>query len=764
MLNLKIISKGATCHSQLLSSSLCEFIAYLDNPFSYYFSSAPAYTSRPHSRDSNLANEESSSPISEQIFRKSPNLGSYRQGDSTFYSLISHHANSGDFSSLEKILDRMKREHRSVNEKSFIAMFKAYGKAHLPEKAVELFHRMVNEFHCRPSVRSFNSVLNVIIQEGLFARAMEFYHNDDIVKRLNILPNALSYNLMTKALCRLGHVDRAIEMFREMPFRNCNPDVFTYCTLMDGLCKEGRIDEAVSLLDEMQVEGCVPNAATFNVLINGLCKKGDMVRASKLVDNMLLKGCVPNEVTYNTLLHGLCLKGKMEKAISLLDWMLASKCIPNDVTYGTIINGLVKQGRSVDAVALLISMEERGLQANEYIYSALISGLFREGKSNDAMRLWKEMIERGCKPNIIVYGALIDGVCEEGKLDEAKEIVLEMSSKGCIPNAFTCSSLMKGFFKMGNSQRAMLLWEEMKESFNEVCYSVLIDGLCKDGKLNEGMIVWKHMLERGCKPDLVAYSLLIHGHCNSGAVEQGLKLFNEMLCQEPESQPDIVIYNILFSGLCKQGSIARAVDLLNGMLDQGCDPDLITCNIFLKALREKLDPTHDGREFLDELVLRLCKRRRFAGASKIIEVMLQKFLIPRPSTWEWVLRGICRPKRIRAAIDKWPLSCCAKQVCGPPGTVVRKGQSKCNHSADDTAVHRVVPVKGALKLNCLQKRMEVQKLQGPAFLPSASPAFRDKWNSPNLWSPWLRQKYCNTNSSKEPKQNGDSITNPIIRF
>ncbi|KAG8366571.1 hypothetical protein BUALT_Bualt17G0093800 [Buddleja alternifolia] len=508
-------------------------------------------------------------PISDRIFRDSQKLGSYRRGDSTFYSLIEYHAHSGDFGSLEMVFQRMKRERRAFIEKNFILVFRACGKAHIPHKAVELFDKMVDEFQCKQTVKSL----------------------------------------------MLGLVSRAVYFFREMPILKCDPDVYTYCTLMDGLCKEDRTDDAMVLLDEMQLEGCCPSPATFNVLINGLCKKGDLARAAKLVENMFLKGCTPNEVTYNTLIHGLCLKGKLDKAVTLLDRMLSDNHIPNDVTYGIIINGLVKQGRAVDGVHVLMALEDRGYNANEYAYSALISGLFKEGKSEEALQL---------------------------------------------------CSLMRGFFQVGNSDKAALVWQQMAEKDymdNEVCYSVLINGLCKDGKLKDALMVWKHVLAKGYTPDVVAYSSMIHGLCNAGSIKQGLNLFNEMLCKASKSKPDVITYNILLNALCKQDSISQAIHLLNSMLNRGCDPDSVTCKIFLTTLRDKLNPLQDGGEFLDELVLRLHKRQRIDGAHKIIEVMLQSFLHPKASTWEKVVREICKPKKTLAAIGKcWSelFLCCGR--------------------------------------------------------------------------------------------------------
>ncbi|KAM3703319.1 hypothetical protein ACJW30_04G087500 [Castanea mollissima] len=589
--------KCSTFHTKLLTNSLHKALPTSSSKFSIpslHFRFSVLAIPSPKTPDK--TNAQTEPPLANEIFKSSPHMGSYKLGDSTFYSLIHNYADSGDFSSLDKVLDRMKRENRKFIEKSFVVMFRAYGKAHLPEKAVELFDRMVDEFRCRRTVISFNSVLNVIIQEGCFSQALEFYSRVMGSKNASISPNLLTFNLVIKALCKLGLVDRAIEMFREMPDRKCTPDVFT----------ENRIDEAVLLLDEMQIEGCLPSAPTFNVLINAMSKKGDLARAAKLVDNMFLKGCVPNE-------------GKLEKAVSLLDRMVSSKCVPNDVTYGTLINGLVKQGRALDGARVLISMEERGHCANE------------EGKIEEAMKLWKEMKEKGY------------GLCREGKLVEAKEALSEMVNEGC------------GFFQMGDSNSAIHVWNEMSNNNctrNEVCYSILIHGLCEDGKLREALMVWNQMLGKGFKPDVVAYSSIIHGLCNAGLIEQGLKLFNEMLFLEAKSQPDVITYNLILSALCKQSSISRAIDLLNSMLDRGCDPDLVTCDIFLRTLREKVHPPQDGREFLDGLVVRLFKRQRVVGASRIVEVMLQKYLPPKASTWEKVVQELCKPKKIQIGIDE----------------------------------------------------------------------------------------------------------------
>ncbi|XP_038977124.1 pentatricopeptide repeat-containing protein At4g20090-like [Phoenix dactylifera] len=168
----------------------------------------------------------------------------------------------------------------------------------------------------------------------------------------------------------------------------------------------------------------------------------------------------------------------------------------------------------------------------------------------------------------------------------------------------------------------------------------------KRGSSRMVMMAWKNMLNNGRTPDLIAYTSMIRGLCEAGMVDGGMRLLNDMLARG-DVEPDAVTYNVLFHGLLEGGNLTRAMDLLGRMLDRGCDPDPVTCNIFLKWLVVE----GKGREFLDGLVVRLIKRGRVEGASEIVEVMLRKCLAPEASTWEKVLRGVCKRKKVWRIID-----------------------------------------------------------------------------------------------------------------
>lgn len=117
---------------------------------------------------------------------------------------------------------------------------------------------------------------------------------------------------------------------------------------------------------------------------------------------------------------------------------------------------------------------------------------------------------------------------------------------------------------------------------NDISYIILY-GLCEEGKLKDGLLVWKNMVGNGCTPDVIAYSSMIKGLCMIGMVDGDMRMFNVMLARK-DVELDVFSRNILFNGLLKDSKLPEAMDLLSTMLDMHCDPDFLTCDTFLKVL------------------------------------------------------------------------------------------------------------------------------------------------------------------------------------
>jgi len=71
--------------------------------------------------------------------------------------------------------------------------------------------------------------------------------------------------------------------------------------------------------------------------------------------------------------------------------------------------------------------------------------------------------------------------------------------------------------------------EERNSNPNEVVYSTLMHGLCKDGFVSEALGLCLEMGSKGIRPDLVTYTCLIQGLCNFRRWKEAGSLLDEMM-------------------------------------------------------------------------------------------------------------------------------------------------------------------------------------------------------------------------------------------
>ncbi|KAF8779253.1 hypothetical protein HU200_002933 [Digitaria exilis] len=508
-----------------------------------------------------------------------------------------------------------------------------------------------------PAATTHHSFNSALVRFPLPPHLLPAFFSHSLRRFPGLTPTLLSFNLLLKCISSSlvtrnpgPYLAAALRILHDViPAWNLAPDKFTYSTVVSALADAGQVEDALALVHEMVVDGVVA-AEAFNPVLRAMLRAGDVNGASKLFRFMQLKGCTLTAATYNVLLHGLLLCRKVRAAMGIMKKMEVEGIVPGLMTYGAVVDGLVKCGRVEDAWKVAEEMENKGIAPSEFVFSAVIAGFCRLGEVDRALKVWETMVEANVRPNIVLYSAMIDGLARCGRMAEAEILFEEMVNAKCIPNVMTYSSMIRGYFQIGDSSRALSSWEQMIRVGcvpNAISYSILISGMCYVGRLKDAMMVWKYMLGCGLAPDIIAYTSMIKGLCMSGMVDGGLRLFNDMLAKG-DVKPDTISYNVMFDGLIRTNNLPRAMDLLNQMLDQRCDPDAVTCNIFLREIG-----VTEGkqREFLEGLVMRLCNRERYKAAGDVLMVMLAKYIVPEPAIWYLIVRGVCQTKRVRKVVD-----------------------------------------------------------------------------------------------------------------
>ncbi|CDY52990.1 BnaAnng11840D [Brassica napus] len=184
------------------------------------------------------------------------------------------------------------------------------------KEALATFYRM-KEYHCKPDVYAYNTIINALCRVGNFKKAR--------------------YGMQTgcrKAIRR--RMWEANRMFREMLFRGFAPDVVTYNCLIDGCCKTNRIGRALELFEDMKKRGCVPNQVTVtNEIERGI----EMMRMMEKMGHG-----VAGSSTYTPLIHALIETRRVAEARDLVVEMVEAGLVPREYTYKLVLDALSSEG------------------------------------------------------------------------------------------------------------------------------------------------------------------------------------------------------------------------------------------------------------------------------------------------------------------------------------------------------------------------------------------------------------------------------------
>ncbi|XXG42209.1 hypothetical protein AAC387_Pa01g2539 [Persea americana] len=236
-------------------------------------------------------------------------------------------------------------------------------------------------------------IIKYLGEEGLVKEALAAFYR---MKQFHCKPDVVAYNSIICALCRVGYFKKARFLLdqMEMSGSRCPPDTFTYTILIGFYCKYSlqtgcrkairrRLWEANHLFRIMLWKGFVPDVVTYNCLIDGLCKMHRIGRALELFNDMLLKGCSPNKVTYNSFIRYYSIVNEIDEAIEMMRNMrLRSHGIPTSSSYTPIIHALCEAGRPTEAQDFLSEMVDEGCIPRDYTYKLVRDALTSARKAD----------------------------------------------------------------------------------------------------------------------------------------------------------------------------------------------------------------------------------------------------------------------------------------------------------------------------------------------------------------------------------------------
>nr|XP_016481956.1 PREDICTED: pentatricopeptide repeat-containing protein At3g14580, mitochondrial-like [Nicotiana tabacum] len=288
------------------------------------------------------------------------------------------------FDAIDTLMETIKFERKCrLSDDFFYDVIKIYG--HLAgriNRAIETLFDMPN-YKCWPSVRTFNFVLNLLVNTKQFDVVHKVYIR---ASELGVEIDACCLNIIvyvsgTLQKCRWMRVGSCkSSVFLEDPTRDCQPNVRTFSTIMHALCERGHVDEALGLLERMEKENVEPDAIVFNTLISGLRKQRRVDEGIEMFKKVMLKGCDPNPGTYQEVLYALLDAKRYLEAKDFMDVMIDKRVNPSFESYKLLIHDLCNGKLLGDLDWALRQMVRHGFVPRMGLWRQILGCLFpRDG-------------------------------------------------------------------------------------------------------------------------------------------------------------------------------------------------------------------------------------------------------------------------------------------------------------------------------------------------------------------------------------------------
>ncbi|XP_021751682.1 pentatricopeptide repeat-containing protein At2g17525, mitochondrial-like [Chenopodium quinoa] len=563
-----------------------------------------------HQHIAHLILEQKSPSEALETFRWASQLPNFTHNQSTYRALVHKLCVFRRFDGIHQLLHEIPTSLGSPpDEDIFVTLVRGLGRAKRIREVIKVLD-LVHKFGVAPSLKIYNSILDVLVKEDIDI-ARGFFRKK--MMECGVQGDDYTFGTLMKGLCLTNRIGDGFKLLQVMKTRGLTPNTVIYNTLLHALCKNGKVGRARSLLSEI-VE---PNHVTYNLLISAYCKEQNLVQALVLLEKNFALGHAPDVVTTTKVMELLCNVGRANEAAEVLERVERNEGIVDVVAYNTLIKGFCSLGKAKVGLHFKKDMEIKGFLPNVDTYNILIAGFCEINLSSVALDLFNEMKVAAISYNFVTFDTFIRGLCSKGHLQSGFKVLdlMEESkdgSGGCIS---PYNSVIYGLYRENCWNEALEFINKMGKLFpRAVDRTLRIICLCEEDNIGSAKEVYHQMLHEGGIPNALVYSSLIQCFCKHNNVREAFQLMNEMFGHG--YLPVTSTYNVVVSGFCSQGKTASALKLMEEMDERGCLLDEETYN---------------------PLILAYCCKGDLQKALKILHQMIGKGIRPDYSTWNTLL-------------------------------------------------------------------------------------------------------------------------------
>ncbi|ESQ33799.1 hypothetical protein EUTSA_v10006701mg [Eutrema salsugineum] len=307
------------------------------------------------------------------------------------------------------------------------------------------------------------------------------------------------------------------------------------------------------------------------------------------------------DYTIMRLIHFLGKLGNWRRVLQVIEWLQRQDRYKSNkirIIYTTALNVLGKSRRPVEALNVFQAML---LQISSYpdmvAYRSIAVTLGQAGHIKElfhvidtlrsppkkkfkptTLQKWDPRLE----PDVVVYNAVLNACVQRKQWEGAFWVLQQLKQRGQKPSPVTYGLVMEVMLACEKYNLVHEFFRKMQKSSipNALAYRVLVNTLWKEGKTDEAIQTVEDMESRGIVGSAALYYDLARCLCSAGRCNEGLNMIKK-ICRVA-NKPLVVTYTGLIQACLDSGNIKNAAYIFDQMKEV-CNPNLVTCNIMLKA-------------------------------------------------------------------------------------------------------------------------------------------------------------------------------------
>ncbi|KAJ6883044.1 hypothetical protein NC651_029343 [Populus alba x Populus x berolinensis] len=315
------------------------------------------------------------------------------------------------------------------------------------------------------------------------------------------------WNAMIRGYAFNGPFQECIQMFDEMPQRGLKPHNFTYPYVINSCCELEWYGRGKRVHCEIVKSGFESSYAVANSLFNMYLKMSasfdDLETARSFFETMPQR----NVVSWNSMISSYAKHGKFVESLNLFVQMQSEGVTPDGYTFVSVLSACSNLGDL--EFGKYIHYLVGDLSQSEVMVGTALTEMYAQ--CGDVDKAFAVFIKIG-KRDVFSWNVIIKALALHGRSEEAIKIFLLMRKTGLKPNDFTFTSALFACSHGGLVEEGHIIFKSMEKDYKIIPkithYGCLIDMLCRNGQLEEAMLLVEAM---PFKPDVAIWGALLGG-------------------------------------------------------------------------------------------------------------------------------------------------------------------------------------------------------------------------------------------------------------